>query len=227
MLTELAPDLWVTQRPLRFLGIEMGSRMTVVRLRSGELFLHSPVRLDAELRKELDALGRVAFAVAPNRYHHLYVGDVATHYPGAELHAAPGLPERRRDVGFHAVLGDEAPPGWEGEIQQLVFRAIPMLKEVVFLHRASRTLLLCDLSCHFRGPVPLGTRLFLAVVGGYGRFGPTRLERWLMRDRRAGREALERILAWDFDRIVVSHGEVLESGGKDALARGYRWLLAG
>ena len=56
MLRELAPNLWITERPQRFLGFEMGTRMTVIRLRSGDLFLHSPVRLDPELRKQLDAL---------------------------------------------------------------------------------------------------------------------------------------------------------------------------
>jgi len=33
------------------------------------------------------------------------------------------------------------------------------------------------------------------------------------------------ILAWDFDRVVVAHGEVLESGGREALRQGYAWLL--
>jgi hypothetical protein len=35
------------------------------------------------------------------------------------------------------------------------------------------------------------------------------------------------MLAWDFDRIVIAHGEVLESGGREALRAGYAWLLAG
>jgi len=38
MLTEFVPDrLWTAQVPLRFYGIEMGTRMTVCRLHSGEL----------------------------------------------------------------------------------------------------------------------------------------------------------------------------------------------
>ena len=42
----------------------------------------------------------------------------------------------------------------------------------------------------------------------------------------AARQALERILAWDFDRVMIAHGEVLESGGPDTLRVGYAWLLA-
>jgi hypothetical protein len=44
------------------------------------------------------------------------------------------------------------------------------------------------------------------------------------RDRKAAKASLEHILAWDFDRVTVTHGEVLESGGKDALRAGYAWL---
>lgn len=226
MLRELAPDLWVTEQPLRFLGIEMGTRMSAIRLHSGALFLHSPVRLDPELRKELDALGPVRFAVAPNRYHHLFAGDTLAAYPDVELYAAPGLPERRRDLTFHAVLSDAPPPGWAGEIDQLWFRYMSLLNEVIFFHRASRTLLLTDLSANFRAPVPLSTRLFLAAFGRPpDSFGPTRLERWFTRDRSAARAAMEKILAWDFDRVVVAHGEVLETGGPAALRAGYDWLL--
>jgi hypothetical protein len=191
-----------------------------------ELFLHSPVHLDPELHKELDALGPVRFVVAPNRFHHLYVGDYPPAYPGAELWAAPGLRDRRKDLAFHADLSDEAPAGWAGQIDQTFFRYMPVLNEVVFCHRASRTLLLTDLSANFAGPLPWSTRAACALFGRPpGTFGPTRLEHWFMRDRPAARAALERILAWDFDRIVVCHGAVLETGGRQALRAGYRWLL--
>jgi hypothetical protein len=91
MLKQLAADLFVEERAQRFYGLEVGTRMTVVRLAGGDLWLHSPVSLDAELRSELDGLGRVRFAVAPNRVHHLYAGEVARLYPEARLWVAPGL----------------------------------------------------------------------------------------------------------------------------------------
>jgi glyoxylase-like metal-dependent hydrolase (beta-lactamase superfamily II) len=66
----------------------------------------------------------------------------------------------------------------------------------------------------------------MRLLSSYGRFGPSRLDPFLIRDRRAARQSLERILAWDFDRVVVAHGDVLENGGPDALRAGYAWLLA-
>jgi len=225
-LRELAPELWVAERPQRFYGLEVGTRMTVVRLADGSLLLHSPVSLDAALREELDALGPVRFAVAPNRVHHLHAGEVAKVYPEARLWVAPGLERKRPDLVFEGVLGDEAPAAWRGEVDQAFFRGRPYENEVVFHHRASRTLVLCDLAFHFRAGTHPVTRLLMRLIRSYDRFGPSRLDPLLIRDRKQARESLERILAWNFDRVVVAHGDVLERGGRQALREGYAWLLA-
>ena len=115
-LRAIAPGLWVADRPLRLAVGDIGTRMTVIRLADGGLFLHSPVRLDAETRRALDALGPVRAAVAPNKAHHLFVGDYRT-YPEAELWAAPGLAEKRKDLPFDGTLSDQAPPAWMAFIE--------------------------------------------------------------------------------------------------------------
>jgi hypothetical protein len=225
-LRPLAQDLWVVERPQRFYGLDVGTRMTVMRLADGSLLLHSPVALDAELRRALDAIGPVRFAVAPNRVHHLYAGNVAEAYAGARLWVGPGLEKKRPDLAFEGVLGDEAPAEWRGQVDQLLFRGRPFENEVVFLHRASRTLILCDLAFNFGPSAAAPTRLLMRLIRSYGRFGPTRLDPLLIRDRPAARGSLQRILGWDFDRVVIAHGDVLESGGREALRDGYAWLLA-
>lgn len=226
MLSQLGENIWIVERPQRFYGLEVGTRMTVIRLAGGSLLLHSPVELDPELRRELDAIGRVRFAVAPNRVHHLHAGDVAKAYPGARLWIGPGLERKRPDLMYVAILGDEAPSEWRGVVEQVFFRGRPYENEVVFFHRPSRTLILCDLAFNFGPRAALPTRLLMRLLKSYGRFGPSKLDPLLIRDRRAARESLERILAWDFDRVVVAHGDVLESGGREALRQGYSWLLA-
>ncbi len=225
-LRPLATNLWVAERPQRFYGLEVGTRMCVIRLASGSLVLHSPVALGPALRRELDALGPVRFVIAPNRVHHLYAGAAVSAYPGSRLWVAPGLARKRPDLGFAEVLGDEAPAAWRGELDQVFFRGRPYENEVVFCHRASRTLLLCDLAFNFGPGAAAPTRLLMKLLRSYGRFGPSTLDPLLIRDRKAARDSLERILAWDFDRIVVAHGDVLESGGREALRSGYGWLLA-
>jgi hypothetical protein len=225
-LRQVAENLWVAERPQRFYGLPVGARMTVIRLADGRLLLHSPVALDPELRSELDAIGRVCFVVAPNRVHHLHAGEVAQVYPGARLWVAPGLERKRPDLVFEAVLDDEAPAEWREEVGQVFFRGRPYENEVVFLHRASRTLILCDLAFNFGPSAAAPTRLLMKLLRSYGRLGPSTLDPLLIRDRRAARESLARILAWDFDRIVVAHGDVLGGGGHEILRQGYSWLLS-
>lgn len=226
-MRQIDTNLWVVERPLRFVGgVELGARMTVVRLADGSLFLHSPVALDDALRAELQALGTPRYVVAPNRFHHLFAGAYRDVFPECRLYVAPGLPEKRPDLHYAAVLPAEASTPWLGEIDQELFAGLPMMNEVVFLHRASRTLLVCDLAFHLGPEAPWLTRVCFRLVGGYDRFGPTVVERLLIRDRVAARASLERILAWDFDRVIVAHGKILEQGGREGMRRGYSWLMA-
>ena len=224
-MRKLDESLWVVDRRQRFYGLECGTRMTVIRLADGALLLHSPVRLKPELCRELDTAGRVRFVVAPNRVHHLYAGDVAKTYPEARLWVGPGLPEKRPDLQYVAILGDEAPAEWRGQVDQVFFAGRPYENEVVFFHRASRTLIMCDLAFNFGPGAPASTRFVMRLMLSYGRFGPSKLDPLLIRDRPKARDSLRRILAWDFDRVIVAHGDVLETGGHESLRRGYSWLL--
>ncbi len=223
-LVQLDSELWVTTQSLRFGGIDIGTRMTVIRLGNGSLFLHSPVPIGRELRRELDDLGPVSCAAAPNRFHHLYIGGVKEQWPDARLFAAPGLEQKRTDIAWHGVLGDEPPAEWAGELEQVFFDGFPLANEIVFYHPSSRTLLLTDTAFHVGPEAPRATRLAFRLLRAYDRFGPTFLERFLIRDRAAARRSLDAILDWDFDRVVVAHGAVLETGGRQRLRAAYQWL---
>ena len=65
----------------------------------------------------------------------------------------------------------------------------------------------------------------MRLNSAYGRFGPSRLFRYtVLKDAREMRASIDRILEWDFERVVVAHGEVLESDGIRALRRSFSWL---
>ena len=46
-LERLADTLWVSAAPLAMLGVQVGTRMTLVRLSDRSLWLHSPVAISA------------------------------------------------------------------------------------------------------------------------------------------------------------------------------------
>ncbi len=230
-LQQLDTDLWVgvgqadVGVPKIFRKHDFSTRMTVIRLADGSLLLHSPIRLTTGLQSELDGLGPVRVVVAPNKSHHLFVGDYTKAYSSVRLYGAPGLPEKRRDVVFLGMLGDEARPEWRGEIEQRLVKGVPWLNEVAFFHPSTRTLILTDLAFNVpRGQI-WGVPIVFKIMGAEGHFGPHRFVRWAIKDREAARASLDAIMRWDFDRVIVSHGDVLETGGKKALREGFSSLL--
>jgi Domain of unknown function (DUF4336) len=230
----LAPNLWIVDQPDFNTGFaKIGTRMTVIKLASGGLFLHSPTKLDDETKRSLDALGEVRAVVAPSRAHHLFVGDYINTWPTAKLYGPPGLVGdiadlkgrlgARRDLKLDAVLGDEPQSEWAGEIDQHLFKGATGLNEVVFFHRPSRSAIFTDMV--FNVPADFkDARVFYTIVGARGRFGPHRLVRLIIRDRKAARESVAKILEWDFDRVIVTHGDFLESGGKAKFAQAFSYL---
>ena len=199
------------------MGLPIGTRTSVVRLTDAGLLLHSPGPLDPAGKSALERLGPVRALVAPNALHHFYLEENARAFPEARIYGAPGVAAKQAGVHFHEELGDEPPAAWSSDLDQLLLRGAPDVNEVAFLHRASRTLLLTDLAFNLRHSDSAFLRLFMRLNGGYGRFGPTRMMKSRFRDRAAVRASLERILAWDFDRVSVAHGEILEAGGREAL----------
>jgi hypothetical protein len=222
MLTPFAEDVWVEARAVKFLGVETGTRMTVVRLSDGGLFVHSPVALDDATRRAVDALGEVRAVVAPSLFHHLSVGQWMAAWPGAAFAACPGLEWKRPDLAFTEVLGDAPSALWSRDLDQVYFSA-RRENEVVFFHRKSRTMVCADallnLSTH-ASPVTRGVaRLMGNTAPGAG--WPERL---MVRDRRVARRQVDRILAWDIDKIVLAHGALVEGDGRAVVRRAYAWV---
>jgi hypothetical protein len=223
MLTSIDDGLWTADAPLRFFGLHLGTRMTVVKLRDGGLLLHSPVAMTDALRAEVDALGPVRHIVCPNLFHHLFAGPWVGAYPGALLHGPPGLAKKRPDLPAPRPLSAALHPDWEGSLVPVAIDGC-LLRETLLVHPRSGTLVSSDLVENFETSDHLPTRIYLKLGGVHGKIGWSRLLRVLYRDHKAARASIERLLTHDFDRIVVGHGRVVERGGKDALRAAFTWL---
>lgn len=225
MLKEVSANrLWVSEMSLRFYGVDVGTRMSVCRLSDGTLWLHSPIKLDEELRGELHRLGPIRFVVCPNKLHHLFAADYFAAYPEATIYASPGLSEKRSDLPFHGVLGDTPEPGWAEDLDQTLFQGDRQLREVVFFHRGSRTLITADLVQSGHPDSPYLTRLVTRLNGTYEKPGPPLPIKFGYRDKAAARASADRVLSWDFDRIVLAHGRIIETGGKAVFQDAYSFL---
>ncbi|PPQ36048.1 DUF4336 domain-containing protein [Rhodopila globiformis] len=226
-LGAFGPEIWIADGPtVPFFGFPYPTRMAVVRLTQGGLFVWSPIALTADLKAEVEALGNPRFLVSPNKLHHLYLAEWKTAYPRATLFASPGLRRRRKDLAFDDDLTDTPDPGWAREIDQVLFKGSVAMTEAVFFHRASRTALFADLIQNLPHDFVKGWRGVLARLGGIVEPNPGAPSDWrtIFLDRKAARRALARILAWDIERVIIAHGTPAEQDGQAFVRRAFAWL---
>ncbi|HYF56761.1 MAG TPA: DUF4336 domain-containing protein [Salinarimonas sp.] len=224
-LKPVADDVWIVDSgPIRPGGLALPVRMTVIRFPDGSVWLHSPTRWDGKLQKELEALGPIRFFVAPNVAHWTYLKEWQERVPGAATYVAPGLRDRPQVKGagvrLDHDLGDEAPDRWRDLIEQVLIKASFGFREVAFFHRASRTLILTDLVQSLEpGKLPLATRLFAQATGVTAPKAqpPAYLRLALRLGGAETREAVERLVALQPERVIFAHGRWFERDGATRL----------
>jgi hypothetical protein len=203
-------------------------RMTVVRHTSGEIAIHSAIRLeDADYGRILDSLGRVTTILVPNRLHADEARFYAERYPEAQV-LVPRPVRERCAVKLPRVDGtfdDAWPARWAGELRALQVEGTRM-GEALFLHVPSRTLVVTDLVFHFTDELTGFTRTLMRWNGVVDRVAPSRIFRgFFVADRAALARSLAPLEDWDFERIVMSHGTIVEQDGKRRWLDGFDPLL--
>ncbi len=228
-LREFGPEIWICEGPVVpfYFGFYYPTRMAVIKLTEGGLFVWSPIALSSALMGEVDELGPVRFVVSPNLLHHLFLSEWKIAYPGARLYASPGLRRRRRDLTFDAELGDRPSAEWAPDIDQVLVHGSLMMTEAVFFHRASRTAIFADLIENLAPDWYTGWRRVIARLGGILAPNPGTPRDWRASfiNRRAARRALGRILAWPIERVLIAHGEPVETNGGAFVRAAFGWLV--
>jgi len=220
----VAPNIGIVAGPFEYLtvgGIRLPlpftTRMTVVRLSNGDLFLHSPVKFDGNLANELQGLGVVRHLVSPNQFHYAHIGEWAKAFPDAISWASPRVGERAQarhiDVRFTRDLKANPPDEWSREIDQTLFPG-GYFKEFIFFHEASKTLLLTDTIINLElNKIAEPWRTATKLTGMYHPYGQIffgmRLP--LLVQRRKAKTAIRRICSWHPRRILLSHGRCFDA----------------
>jgi hypothetical protein len=230
MLEQVHDALWVVDGDIiSFLGIPYPTRSVIARLRNGDLWVWSPVKLTPDLRAAVDRLGPVRHLVSPNKPHHLYLKDWNAAYPESQLWGPNSTIRKRSDLTFREALKDRPPDEWLPDIDQASFDGSFAMDEIVFLHRPSATAIVADLIQAF-------SERFLREHWGWLRFA-ARLDgltqnqacaplEWRLSfiKRARARRAREKVLSWNCQRVIVAHGEWPRTDGNAFLTRSFRWL---
>ncbi len=228
----MAPNIGIVDGPFEYFtvaGIRMPmaftTRMTVVRLRNGDLFLHSPIAYDEGLAVELRRMGRIRHLISPNQWHYAHIGEWQRAFPESVAWGSPAARRRARarqiDVHFTRELEAEAPAEWRDEIDQTL---VPggFFKEFVFFHEASRTLILTDTIMNMDlGKMDQPWRAFTKLSGMYHPHGQLffGMRFPLLLQRKKAKAAIRKIRSWQPQRILLSHGRYFESNVDTVIRR--------
>lgn len=214
----LATNLWEISGEWKN---KLGRRMTVIKFSNGDLFIHNAIRLKPSDIDWLKILGTVKYVIAPNSFHCSDAGWMVQKFPTSQLYVPQKKLHDFKTQGFAPLdIAVDFPPQLAGELT-----AVPMLgtkiQEVAFIHHPSRTLIFCDLAFNM-GDVFTGFEKFIMNWNKVGRrFGPSRLTKIAFTKNTAQLiESYKKILTFDFDRVIVNHGDILEKNGKNLLKSG-------
>ena len=220
----VAPNIGIVDGPFEYLtvgGVTMPlpftTRMTVVHLSNGDLFLHSPIKFDGRLANELLGLGAVHHLVSPNQFHYAHIGEWAKAFPNAVSWASPRVRKRARarhvDVNFTRDLDASPAEEWRQEIDQTLFPG-GYFKEFIFFHKTSKTLILTDTIINIeldKVTEPWRTATFGQIFFGM------RLP--LLLQRQKAEAAISKIHSWQPQRILLSHGRCFDADADKAIRR--------
>lgn len=207
----LAENLWLLTYPLKLLGADLRRNVTVIRLASGKLVIHSTALFTPEDVAAVRALGEPGWLVEGVLRHDTFAKEGRAAFPDIPYLAPLGFSE---EVGFPTEPIVPAPVEWGSELLALEVQGAPSLRETVLLHAPSRTLLATELVFNFSEEEPLWTEMLLRVaVGAAHHPGMSRPVKSAVEDEAAFQASMAAVLAWDFDRVIVGHGDVVEPNG--------------
>ena len=227
---EFAKNVWVIDGPaVRDMGFMFTTRMTVVKLADGSVWVESPVFVPFETLTRITQWGQVRYLVAATPRHVWRLASGPTLFPEAQLWVARTTPFtlKKGHLPFTGILGDEPPQGWASDLDQLAFKGSPLIEEVLFFYKASHIVILDHpIQIH---PIEKGRAFrnaLLKLEGVASPHGGVGLDiKLLFTNRKLARQSLEKLLSWDFDKLIIAHGVCIEKDAKPFVERAFRWLV--
>jgi hypothetical protein len=216
-LEPLEDNLWRVEGTLP--GMPLKRVMTVVRLGSGELVVHNPVALEASAMSAIDALGRVAFLVVPNGWHRLDLHAFRVRYPNAKVLAPPGALAKVAVV--EPSVADLAAFPDDPNVSLGVVEGTKGLEAVMTVKaRGGVSVVFAD--AVFNMPHLRGVHGFVLrhITGSSGGPRVSRVARlFLVKDRAAFADHLERLATPDLRRVILAHHETITDDPAGVLRR--------
>ena len=215
MLDELAPAVFLQRHALRLAGCHMGRVVTVIRLASGTTVIHSTAAFLPQHVTEIRKLGEPGWLVEATNFHDTCARAGRAAFAEIPYLTPPGFKGADR---LNASALAPLPSEWSDELDVIEIGGMPKIREHVFFHRPSKTLIVADLLFNLAPDVGRWTHGFMRATAGIRNYpGMSRLFRFCIKDRNSFAQSIRAIVALDFERIVVAHGEPIVENAKAKL----------
>jgi hypothetical protein len=224
IVEKINDDIWVHEDAMSLLGMHLPLRMTIVKLSSGSLWVHSPTELSSELKQAIEALGPVQFLVEASNGHMNWLVEWQQAFPDAVSFVSRGVAKKLKLTG-HNLLDETSENIWDEDLLRVYTAGVPFFNESVFLHKTSKSLIVSDLIQHYNQERASGlsgfmSRFIFEPLGFKGMcIAPPLKMGFMVKDRPSFVASIKQIQELDFDKIIVAHGEIIQSNAKQEFAR--------
>ena len=227
-MINVGDNIWVFEgAAVPFFTLPYTTRMTVVRLSDDQLWIHSPIALTGELSSQIEQLGKVKYLISPNPLHHLFIKEWQDRYPEALTFGTKALQKKRPDLPLEGIFTPHFNAPWAADIAQLLFTGSPAMEECVFFHKDSGTLIVTDLIENFAPESFTPLKRYVASAAGIlapnGKM-PLDWRLSFMFSKKTAKQHLQHILHWHPQKIVMAHGQMINSDAEHFLKRSFNWL---
>lgn len=216
-MQKITDNLWLLTYPLKVLGADIIRNVTVIRLASGKLLIHSTAPFRPHDIEAIQKAGEPSWLVEAMLDHDTFSNEGHSAFSKLPYFAPPGFEKR---VSFPVQSLADPPEEWSPEIEVMKIEGNPSFNEHILFHRPSRTLIVADLVFNYRKAPSLWTKLLLFPALGF-RHAPGMSIRFrsAIKDQAAFRKSIDQLLEWDFERVIVGHGQVVEPIGIAAVRK--------
>lgn len=181
--------------PTKSILVSIGDRVVLI----------SPLPDIEKFEKEILTFGTPTDIVAPGGFHHLGIEAASKMFPSAKLWCVPALKNKRKDIAWTDTLSKDWP--FQGELDVFLLEGLPKLDEALLYHRASKTLILCDLCFNLVHGKGMGNWLITHMFGTYKKLGVSRFFSIFVKDKALFRQSIQEVLNLDVEKIIIPHGE--------------------
>jgi hypothetical protein len=236
-IVEFAHNVYIKEYPIRYAGCRFHSRMTIVKLSTGQLWwIHSPCEITPEVQSELQALlgGTTVgiMIIAPGNYHHMHVASCQAAFPAAKTYICPGVETKQKNLKFDAILDETKPEdSYAADLEQVLIQGNRVMNEVAFFHKPTKTLILVD-SIELIGDNTPGTNWVLRFWWKYvmrmwnvAKPAPEYQMGW--KNKNQAKECMQQILEWDFESVIIAHGQNITKDAPDVVRSAWKDILLG